>query len=109
LFAATGSTLRIIATDPWRTTHSDVMTPEPKPREEIFVWSFVKDVRTFTGSLRAVDDERWEVLYRANNDLYKSQVFANRTLAEHDLMRTKDALEATGWRASGLAEERQGS
>jgi hypothetical protein len=70
---------------------------EATPREEVFVWSFVKDVRTFTGSLRAVDDERWEVLYRANNDLYKSQVFPTRVLAEHDLMRTKDALEATGW------------
>jgi hypothetical protein len=57
--------------------------PGPTPREEIFVWSFVKDVRTFTGSLRPVDEERWEVLYRANNDLYKSQVFASRTLAEH--------------------------
>jgi hypothetical protein len=32
---------------------------------------------TFTGSLRAVDEERWEVLYRANNDLYKSHVFPN--------------------------------
>jgi hypothetical protein len=31
-------------------------TPGPTPREEIFVWSFVKDIRTFTGSLRAVDD-----------------------------------------------------
>jgi hypothetical protein len=82
--------------------------PGPTPREEIFVWSFVKDVRTFTGSLRPVDEERWEVLYRANNDLYKSQVFASRTLAEHGLMRTKDALEATGWQSSGLAKEREG-
>jgi hypothetical protein len=72
-------------------------TPGPTPRVEIFVWSFVKDVRTFTSSLRAVEDERWEVVYRANNDLYKSQVFPSRVLAEHDLMRTKDALEATGW------------
>jgi hypothetical protein len=71
--------------------------PGPTPREEIFVWSFLKDVRTFTGSLRAVDEERWEVFYRANNDLYKSQVFPTRVLAEHDLMRPKDALEATGW------------
>jgi hypothetical protein len=83
-------------------------TPGPTPREEIFVWSFVKDIRTFTGWLRAVDDERWEVLYRANNDLYKSQVFATRVLAEHDLMRTKDALEATGWRPSGVNVEKGG-
>ncbi len=74
--------------------------PSHPPREEIFVFSFVKDVRTLTGSLRAVDAERWEVLYRANNDLYKSQVFATRVLAEHDLMRTRDGLEATGWRPS---------
>jgi hypothetical protein len=79
--------------------------PQTKPREEIFVWAFVKDVRTFTGSLRAVDDERWEVLYRANNYLYKSQVFASRTLAEHDLMRTKDALEATGWHLNADIEK----
>jgi hypothetical protein len=32
-------------------------TPEQKPREEFFVWAFVKDVRTFTGSFRAIDDE----------------------------------------------------
>ena len=72
-------------------------TPGPTPREEIFVWSFVKDVRTFTGSLRAVDDERWEAVYLIDGALYKTQVFASRVLAEHDLMRTRDALEATGW------------
>jgi hypothetical protein len=84
-------------------------TPGPTPREEIFVWSFGKDVRTFTGSLRVVDDERWEAVYRINSALYKTQVFATRVLAEHDLMRTKDALEATGWRPSGLAEEPKGN
>ena len=73
------------------------------------MWSFVKDVRTFTGSLRAVDDARWEAVYLIDGTLYKTQVFASRTLAEHDLMRTKDALEATGWRPSGVAEERKGS
>jgi hypothetical protein len=83
--------------------------PGPTPREEIFVWSFVKDVRTFTGSVRAVDDERWEAVYRIDEALYKTQVFASRALAEHDLMRTKDALEATGWRPSGLTAGRQGS
>jgi hypothetical protein len=72
-------------------------TPRIKPREEIFVWSFVKDVRTLTGSLRAVDDERWEAVYVIDGALYKTQVFASRVLAEHDLMRTKDALEVTGW------------
>jgi hypothetical protein len=73
------------------------------------VWSFVKDVRTFTGSLRAVDDERWESVYLINGALYKTQVFATRVLAEHDLMRTKDALEATGWQLKGLHEEPKGS
>ncbi len=74
--------------------------PQTKPREEIFVWSLVKDVRTFTGSLRAVDDERWEAVYLIDGALYKTQVFATRVLAEHDLMRTRDALEATEWRPS---------
>jgi hypothetical protein len=45
--------------------------PEPKPSQEIFAWAFVKDVRTFTGSLRAVDDERWEVVYLADGNFYK--------------------------------------
>jgi hypothetical protein len=74
--------------------------PEAKPREELFVWAFVKDVRTFTGSLRAVDDERWEVVYLADGNLYKTQVFATRSLAERDLARTRDALEAAGWQLS---------
>jgi hypothetical protein len=72
-------------------------SPEPKPREELLVWAFVKDIRTFTGSLRAVDDNHWEAVYLIDGALYKTQVFATRVLAEHDLMRTKDALEATGW------------
>src|SRR4029450_1670554 len=80
-------------------------TSEPKPREEIFVWSFVKDVRTFTGSLRAVDG-RWEAVYLIDGLLYKTQVFATRVLAEHDLIRTRDALEATGWRPSGVNAEK---
>jgi hypothetical protein len=71
--------------DPFRAT------PETKPREEIFAWAFVKDVRTFTGSLRAVDDERWEVVYLADGNLYKTQMFATRALAERDLARRRDA------------------
>ena len=62
----------------WMLWNNKPSPPSHPPREEIFVFSFVKDVRTLTGSLRAVDAERWEVLYRANNDLYKSQVFATR-------------------------------
>jgi hypothetical protein len=34
----------------------------------------VKDVRTFTGSFRAVDDERWEAVYLIDGALYKTQV-----------------------------------
>jgi hypothetical protein len=71
--------------------------PELKPRKDVLVWEMVKDVRTMTASMRTVDDERWEVVYRIGGGLYKTQVFASRILAEHDLMRTKDALEATGW------------
>jgi hypothetical protein len=79
-------------------------TPQTKPREEIFAWAFVKDVRTFTGSLRAVDDEQWEVVYLADGNLYDTQVFAARPLAENDLARTRYALEAAGWCLSRLAE-----
>jgi hypothetical protein len=48
------------------------------------------------------------VVYLADDNLYKTQVFATRALAEHDLARIKDALEAEGWRLSQLAEEREG-
>jgi hypothetical protein len=82
--------------------------PGQSPREEILVWSFVKDVRTFTGSLRAVDDERWEAVYFINGVLYKTQVFATRMLTEHDLMRTREALEATSWQPSRLPEKPDG-
>jgi hypothetical protein len=76
-------------------------TPRTKPREEIFVWPFVKDVRTFTGSLRAVNDERWEAVYLIDGALYKTQVFATPVLAEHDLIRTRDA--SLRWKSGGLA------
>jgi hypothetical protein len=89
--------------DPFRATR------EAKLCAEIFMWSFVKYVRTFTGSLRAVDDERWEVDYLADGNLYKTQVFATRALAEHDLARTRDALEAAEWHLKRLAEEREGA
>jgi hypothetical protein len=81
--------------------------PDAKPREDILAWELVKDVRSMTGSLRVIDDERWEVVYRIGGGLYKTQVFGSRILAEHDLMRTKDALEATGWRPSGAVAERK--
>jgi len=71
------------------------------------VWASVKDVRAFPGSLRAVDAKRWEAIYLIDGALYKTQVFATRVLAEHDLMRTREALEATGWRPSGFTEERR--
>jgi hypothetical protein len=80
-----------MAYDPFKRT-----IPEAKPREEIFVWAFVKDVRTFTGSMRAVDDERWEAVYLADGGLYKTEVFATRALAERDLAQIRDALEAAG-------------
>ncbi len=58
----------------------------------------VKDVRVMTGALRRVDDERWEVIYRADASLYFAQVVGSRELAEKDLAKHKEALEATGWR-----------
>jgi hypothetical protein len=46
-------------------------SPEPKPREELLVWALVKAIRTFTGSLRAVDDDHWEAVYLIDGALYK--------------------------------------
>jgi hypothetical protein len=46
--------------DPFRAS------PEPKPREEIFAWAFVKDVRTFSARgcrTHAEAAQRWRVWY----------------------------------------------
>jgi hypothetical protein len=40
------------------------------PREEVFGFALVKDVRTMTGLLRRVDDERWEAVYLIDGALY---------------------------------------
>ena len=53
-------------------------------------------------------DERWEAVYLIDGALYKTVVFATRVLAEHDLMRTKDALETTGWQQSRPPEKPEG-
>ena len=58
----------------------------------------VKDVRVMTGALRRVDDERWEVIYRADGALYLEQALANRALAEQHLALHKELLEGVGWR-----------
>jgi hypothetical protein len=53
-----------------------------------------------TGSLRPVADE-WEVIHRADASSYSAysgQVVGSRELAEKDLAKHKEALEATGWR-----------
>jgi hypothetical protein len=68
----------------------------PVARSRSVLWTSGRGV----SSMRPVDDERWEAVYLADGHLYKTQVFASRVLAERDLMRTKDALEATGWRLS---------
>ncbi len=58
----------------------------------------VKDVRTMTGFLRRVDEERWEAVCEADGNLYMSQTLDSRELAEKHLARHKQALEAAGWR-----------
>jgi hypothetical protein len=44
----------------------------PSTREEELRFVMVKDVRVMTGALRRVDDERWEVIYRADASLYSA-------------------------------------
>jgi hypothetical protein len=72
--------------------------PSHQPREEVFGSAMVKDVWTMTGSLRRVDDERWEVIYRADASLYSARVVGSLELADKDLAKHKEALEAVGWR-----------
>jgi hypothetical protein len=57
-----------------------------------------KDVRVMTGALRRVDDERWEVIYRADASLYLTQTLASRALAEQHLALHKELLEGVGWK-----------
>jgi hypothetical protein len=40
----------------------------------------------------------WEVIYRADASLYSAQVVRSREIADKDLAKHKEALEATGWR-----------
>jgi hypothetical protein len=72
--------------------------PSRFSREEVFGFAMVKDVRTMTGFLRRVDEERWEAVYQADGTLYMSETLPNRELAEKHLARHKDALDAAGWR-----------
>jgi hypothetical protein len=54
----------------------------------------VKDVRTMTGFLRRVDEERWEAVYEADGTLYMSETLASRELAERHRAKHRDLLEA---------------
>lgn len=57
----------------------------------------VKDLRSMTGALRRVDDERWEAVYRLDGGLYLTETLASRELAEQHLAKHRDALLAAGW------------
>jgi hypothetical protein len=70
----------------------------PSPREEVFVFAMVKDVRVTTGALRRVDEERWEAVYEADGNLYMSETLASGELAEAHLAKHKELLEWVGWR-----------
>jgi hypothetical protein len=67
------------------------------PREEVFGFALVKDVRTMTGLLRRVDDERWEAVYLIDGALYTTMTLGSRELAEQHLAKNRNALEAIGW------------
>jgi hypothetical protein len=82
----------------WFAPNYKLPPPSPSPREEVFGFAMVKDVRTMTGALRQVDDERWEVIYRADGALYLAHTLATRALAEQHLALHKELLEGVGWR-----------
>jgi hypothetical protein len=71
--------------------------PSGTAREETLRFVMVKDSRVMTGSLRPIDDERVEVVYRVNGELYSTQTLASRQLAEQHLANNKSALAGTGW------------
>jgi hypothetical protein len=70
----------------------------PSPREEVFVFALVKDVRTMTGLLRRVDDARWEAVDLIDGALYMTMTLGSRELAEQHLAKHRALLEAAGWR-----------
>ena len=72
--------------------------PSHTPREEVFGFAMVKDVRVMTGARRRVDEVRWEAVYEANGNLYMSETLASRELAEAHLAKHKELLEGVGWR-----------
>jgi hypothetical protein len=71
--------------------------PSHPPREEVFGFALVKDVRTMTGLLRRVDEERWEAVYLIDGALYMTMTLASRELAEQHLAKNRTALEVIGW------------
>jgi hypothetical protein len=82
----------------WMRWNHKAPPASPFPREKVFVFAMVKDVRVMTGALRRVDEERWEAVYEADGNLYMSETLASRELAEAHLAKHKDLLEAAGWR-----------
>ena len=67
------------------------------PTRKVFGFALVKDVRTMTGLLRRVDDERWEAVYLIDGALYMTPTLGSRELAEQHLAKNRNALEAIGW------------
>ena len=81
----------------------DFTSPPSRPtRDEELVFAMTKDGRAMTGSLRRVDDERWEVIYLIDGALYVTQTLGSRELAEQHLAKNRNALEAIGWKEPKL-------
>jgi hypothetical protein len=92
-----------VADKDWMRSDFKPSPSSPPTREEEFVFAMTKDVRVMTGALRQVDDERWEVIYRADASLYLAQTLASRALAEQHLALHKELLEGVGWRETTRA------
>jgi hypothetical protein len=81
----------------WMRADYSPPSPSRATRAEELRFVMVKDARVMTGSLRPVDDERWEVIYRVNGGLYAAQTLASREVAEQHLTKNQSALAAIGW------------
>ena len=85
-----------------RPDYSPFAPPPERPlRASIVVFVMTRErasrVETLTGSLRAIDGQRWEAVYLRNGELYLSQTCGPRALAEAHLARHGAAFEAAGW------------
>ena len=84
--------------------------PSPRPpRETTVVFALTrttaKGVETFSGSRRPIaGTAQVEALYLRNSELFRSQVFASRALADDDLARMQTAVDARWLDTAGVKD-----